>query len=222
MQSALDTFRLNMSRVRDLGAMYSTLKAQTTQVIDFSDILRAELVLAVSAFDHYIHEIVRIGMIESYRGNRPYTPAFMRFSVTLEKVLLGIANPQKVDWLESEIRSSHSWQSFQQADKVADAVRLVSSVKLWEEVAQHLGAQARDVKLQMNLIVDRRNKIAHEADTYSRYRDGRWPIDEETVDDADMYSISPGGRWPIDEETVDDSVDFLEQVAEAIFTIINS
>ena len=62
MQTVINQFRANIVRVRDLGVIYSALKAQTTGAIDLSDILRTELVMAVSALDHYIHEIVRLGM----------------------------------------------------------------------------------------------------------------------------------------------------------------
>ncbi|MCX2971959.1 hypothetical protein OSB71_24420, partial [Streptomyces sp. JHD 1] len=68
-------------------------------------------------------------------------------------------------WLEQEIREQHGYLSFQQPDKVADAFRLVSDVSLWVEVAKHLGLRPEDVKRQLKLIADRRNKIAHEADT---------------------------------------------------------
>jgi hypothetical protein len=199
MKEAIDEFRVNMGRVRNLGAIYQTLRNQMTPIVDLSDILRAELVLAVSAFDHYIHALTRIGMIEVYRGHRPQTPAFLRFAVSLENILQGMADPQNINWLNHEIQTRHGWQSFQQPDKVADAIRHISQVRLWEEVASQLGRTAQDVKQQLNLIVDRRNKIAHEADRNPEY---------------------PVNRWPIDEEMVDTSIRFIEDIAETIFTII--
>ncbi len=167
--------------------------------VDLSDILRAELVLAVSAFDYYIHALTKAGMIEVYRGHRTQTPAFLRFAVSLENILQGMADPQNIDWLDYEIQTRHGWQSFQHPDKVADAIRHISQVRLWEEVASQLGRTAQDVKLQLNLIIDRRNKIAHEADRSTE---------------------SPENRWPIDEEMVDTSIRFIEDIAETIFTSI--
>jgi len=192
-------FRKNIARVHNLGTIHKALEAQTTGAIDLSDILRAELVMAVSALDHYIHEIVRKGMLEVYRGNRPETPAFLRFDISLESVRLGIAAPTSDHWLDNEIRIRHSWRSFQQADNIADAVRLISGVKLWQEVANHLRMTSQDVKTQLNLIVDRRNKIAHEAD---------------------IDPTLPSRRWPINETLVDDAVNFIEQVAETIYKIL--
>jgi hypothetical protein len=199
MQAAIDQFRANIDRIRNLGAIHRALKAQTTEVIDLSDILRAELVMAVSALDHYIHEIVRIGMLEIYHGNRAKTAAFLRFSISLDSALQGITTPTSDDWLDNEIRVRHGWQSFQQADKVADAIRLISDVSLWEEIANQLGRNSQDVKRQLNLIVGRRNQIAHEADINPTF---------------------PGERWPIDEALVDDAISFIEQIAETIYQVL--
>jgi len=44
MQSALDQFRISISRVRDLIALHNSIKAQSTDALDLSDILRAGLV----------------------------------------------------------------------------------------------------------------------------------------------------------------------------------
>jgi hypothetical protein len=103
-------------------------------------------------------------------------------------------------WLEDEVRERLSYQSFQQPEKIADAIRLISDKKLWEEVAQTLGRSAKEVKQQLSAIVDRRNKIAHEAD-----------IDP-------TYNI--GSRWYIDEILVSDAVNFVEQVVESIHQIL--
>ncbi|MEH2291576.1 hypothetical protein [Nostoc sp.] len=123
MQSALDQFRISIQRVRDLIALHTSVKAQATAVLDLSDILRAALVLTVSALDYYIHEVATI-----------------------------MSKPSK------------------------------------------------DIKQQLTLIVDRRNKIAHEAD-----------IDP---------TLNIGNRWYIDESMVGDTVDYIGQVVESIHQIL--
>ena len=201
MQSAIDLFRISIARVRDLIAVHNSLKAQASSVLDISDMLRAALVLAVSALDYYIHEIVRIGMLEIHRGERPEPPAFSGFQISLGNARAGINAEQNIDsWLEDEIRQRHSYKSFQQQKAIADAVRLICEKKLWEEVSINMGSPAKDIKQQLSLIVDRRNKIAHEAD-----------IDP---------TLSLGNRWPIDELLVNEAVNFLEQVVESIHNIL--
>ena len=135
MQVAIDQFRVNIARVRNLGAIHNTLNAQITAAIDLSDILRSELVMAVSALDYYIHEIVRLGMLEVYRGTRPETSTFPRFQISLKNVRQAVSTPTSDDWLENEIRERHSWRSFQQPDHIAEAIRLISDIRLWEQVS---------------------------------------------------------------------------------------
>ncbi|HBK96465.1 MAG TPA: hypothetical protein DD001_03620 [Microcoleaceae bacterium UBA10368] len=204
MQSAIDQFRISIARVRHLIAVHNSLKAQASSVLDLSDMLRASLVLAVSALDYYIHEVVRIGMLEIHRGQRPEPPAFSGFQISLGSARVGINAGQNIDsWLEDEIRQRHSYKSFQKPDNIAEAVRLICDKNLWEAVSINMGRlakDAKDIKQQLSRIVDRRNKIAHEAD----------------IDPA--YSI--GDRWPIDELLVNEAVDFLEQVVESIHKIL--
>ncbi|EKV01157.1 hypothetical protein Lepto7375DRAFT_3300 [Leptolyngbya sp. PCC 7375] len=244
MQSALDQFRISIARVRDLIAIYNSVQMQATTALDLTDMLRAALVMAVSALDYYIHEVVTLSMLEIHRGQRPEPvvsrnssqSAFSRFKVslgnarqerltalditslkndiqqalgsaftaeshTLNEVLpilsRSISNRLNSNsWLEDEIRQTLSYKSFQQPNNIADAIRLISDVSLWVSVANILGKPTEMVKQQLTFIVDRRNKIAHEAD-------------------IDMtYGI--GNRWPIDEDLVNEAVTFIEQLIEAI------
>jgi hypothetical protein len=64
MQSALNAFANNLERVRYLHALHASFSGRVTAVVGLSDLLRAEVVLAVSALDHYIHELTRVGMLE--------------------------------------------------------------------------------------------------------------------------------------------------------------
>lgn len=250
MQSALDQFKISIARVRDLIALHNSLKAQATPALDLSDMLRAALVLAVSALDYYIHEVVTLGMLEIHRGQRlepsasanTSQSAFSRFQISLgggrqERIIaLDIASwleseirlnygdvflqqPHTISsllpvlskmmenklnnasWLEDEIRERLGYQSYQQPDKIADAIRLISDKKLWDEVAAQMGKPTKDIKQQLSAIVERRNKIAHEAD-----------IDP---------TFNIGNRWNIDEALVTDAVDFIEQMVEKIHQVLS-
>ncbi|MGB3401724.1 MAG: HEPN domain-containing protein [Microcoleaceae cyanobacterium] len=245
MQSALDQFRISIARVRDLISLYNSIQAQSTSALDLSDILRAAIVLTVSALDYYIHEVVTLGMLEIHRDQRPepnpganssqsafsrfqvslggarterliaikiaawleseiqqnQSSAFLQQSHTISSLLPIIENSvlnqlNNTAWLEDEIRERLGYQSFQQPDKIADAVRLISDKKLWDEVAIKLAKPAKNIKQELSAIVDRRNKIAHEAD-----------IDP---------NFGIGSRWNIDEALVSDAVNFIEQVVESI------
>ena len=249
MQSAINQFRISIRRVKDLIALHNSINVQSTSVLDLSDILRATIVLTVSALDYYIHEVVTLGMLEIYRGQRAEPAvsantsksAFSRFKVSLggarqdRQIALDISSWLETEiqsnygsellensntisnllpiisnsivnrlnntaWLENEIRETLGYQSFQQPEKIADAIRLISYKKLWQEVANNMNKSAKDIKQQLTLIVDRRNKIAHEAD-----------IDP---------TFNIGNRWPIDEILVSETIDFIEELVENIHQVL--
>jgi hypothetical protein len=200
MQDAIDQFRLNIGHVRNIHAIHGAFSSRITSALDLSDLLRSQIVMAVSALDHYVHEATRIGMLESLDGRRPQTPAFQRFAVSLDSALQ-IRTATSNIWLETEIRSRHGFLSFQQPDKIADAIRLISPIELWNEVGVSLNKPAADIKSKLQLIVDRRNKIAHEADI-----DPTYP--------------GSGVRWPITASMVSDAANFIEEICETIHTRI--
>lgn len=195
MNSALEQFESNIQRTRTLAAIHNVLGTRTTSALDTSDILRSALVLAVSALDQYVHEIVRLGILEIYRGRRTHTSSSLKFGVSLRSALQIRVTPEDDSWLDSEIREHHSWQSFEHPDRIADAIRLISDMSLWDTVASDLGSDTSDVKQRLKLIVDRRNKITHEADIDPSF---------------------PNARWPIDDQMVFDSITFVEQVVHSI------
>ena len=202
MLDILEQFRENIRRVQALGGLYDVLNQQTTPALDLTDLLRSQIVMAVSALDHYVHEITRIGMLEVYSGKRPQTPAFLRFQVTMEATLQGISTGQGNDsWLDEEIRKKHGYLAFQHPDRIADAIRLFSSCTLWISVALELNLEVEDVKTELQLIVDRRNQIAHESDLDSRKPGGN------------RFTISPS-----DTERI---INFIQDIGEAIYVVVN-
>jgi RiboL-PSP-HEPN len=202
MLSAIEQFRANLLAVRNLDAIYRAVNALNTVALDLSDILRAEIVMIVSALDQYVHEVTRLGMLEIYQGQRTQTAAFLQFPITMESALLGISAPLDESWLDDQIKTRHGFQSFQTPDKIANAVRLFSDKPLWNEVAARMNIPPDNLKQRLKLIIERRNKIAHEADSNP------------------SFPYFPGKRWTIDEGDVKDSIDFIEQVAETIHLVV--
>lgn len=159
MQSALRQFHISLNRVRDLIALHNSLKAQSTQVLDLSDILRSALVLAVSALDYYIHEVVTLAMLEIYRDQRDEPPpsrnssrsSFGRFQVPLGEVKqerLTLLNIE--DWLEDEIRISQGEKFLEGSYRLGELLpyisqamrnRLQDSLWLELEIRQRLSYQ---------------------------------------------------------------------------------
>lgn len=91
MQSVLNQFNISIHRVRELIALHNSLKTQANNTLDVSDILRAALVLAVSALDYYIHEVVTLGMLEIYQGQRSEPQSSKQSAFAPFQVSLGAA-----------------------------------------------------------------------------------------------------------------------------------
>lgn len=202
MLSILQQFRENIERARALGGLHDVLNQQATSALDLTDLLRSQVVMVVSALDHHVHEITRAGMLEVYSGKRPQTAAFLRFQVTMEAALQGISAVQGNDgWLDEEIRKKHGYLAFQHPDRIADAIRLFSSCTLWISVASELNLEVEAVKTELQLIVNRRNQIAHEADLDSR---------------------TPGrNRFTITSSDTERIINFIQDVGEAIYVVVN-
>lgn len=187
-------FDASIARVRSLHALHAGFSAQLTTAVDLSDILRAEFVLIVSALDFYVHERTRTDMLDVWNGVRPATDAFDKWGVSLANTRSAIASANSA-WLDAEIRTRHGFLAFQQPDKIADAIRLVSATPLWERLSHRLGQPAVDLKSTLKLIVERRNKIAHEADLDPSF---------------------PGAMWPIARIDCEDALSFVEAIVGAI------
>lgn len=194
MQQALNSFKECIERARHLGGLFSALSRLVTPVVDSSDLLRAQIVLAVSALDYFIHEITLHGMIETFEGNRPATDAFLKYKVSGSVCLAMVG--QEVTAFMNDVKERNSFLSFQQPEKIAEAIRMFHGQPLWRGVAVRLGNSESTVKDQLRLVVERRNKIAHEADIDPSF---------------------PGVRWPITLQDTMDSITFIERVGQAIF-----
>jgi hypothetical protein len=123
-------------------------------------------------------------MIETALGHRVPTDAFRRFSVSTQAALRAAQGAPPTTWMDEEIRRQHGHVSFQHPDKIADAIRLIWDQPLWTTIAPHIGKTAADLKQTLQLIVARRNQIAHEADRDPTPPHERWPITHTDVEAA--------------------------------------
>ena len=82
-----------------------------------------------------------------------------------------------------EVRGKLSRVTYQFPEDIAEGIRLVSGIELWNEIALAKGAApaaktalAKSLKRDLSLIVERRNKIAHEGDLQRSIPRIPWPI----------------------------------------------
>jgi len=208
MQQAFNQFKKNIQTTKELDALYNHLVLEMKLPIDLSDILRSQLVYAVSALDKLIHELVRIGMLQSFLGQRTKTLKFNGFTISLETYskiqqlsqsteTLQLEGPEY--FFEQEIIIKHKHLSFQDPDKISDALSLIWEEKQkWQRIALSLNMSDDYLKKRLKNIVSRRNQIAHEAD----------------------IDIQTNLRNSIDENDAKESVDFIFNLGESIFKLV--
>ena len=202
MNRAIQQFETNLNSVKQLGVIYLAFVNKITQAISLDELLRAEFVLAVGALDCYVHDVVRIGMGGLFKAAQREPNAYLNFAVSLDfvkKLLLESSGTEKLSLFEQEIRRLHAYRTFQTAENISQALSFIGIKAIWDKVGTILGMNSSDVRTQLDLIVDRRNRIVHESD----------------VDP----SLGIGNKYPIDFLLVDRAVGFLNSVAHAIHQI---
>lgn len=201
-----------------METLYRHLKDDLELLDDLSDMLRAQWVYAVSALDKLIHELVRIGMLQAFVGNRTKTNAFNSFSMSLKTHLeiqqvaiqLAIQVIQSTNtplletpehFFEQEIIVKHKLLAFQEPGKITEALSLIwKEEHKWQKIASSLNMPEDKVRNDLKSIVSRRNQIVHEAD-----------IDLQT-----------NLRKDIDETDVKEAVEFILKLGESIFNAVSS
>lgn len=186
MINPIERFRENINRARHFYNMYVSLEKSTTNIVDVSDILRAEIVMGVSALDNYVHEVVRVGMVQIFEGERQKTEMYKKFEIPLDHIPKVEDEEKGYRWFELLVKNKNSHKTFQNPNKINSAIRLVLDVNnIWDEIARETkGSTGKELRNRMSLIVDRRNKIAHESDRDRSKQTGRWPIDQHMVEDS--------------------------------------
>jgi len=148
-------------------------------------------------------------MIDIFEGRRVTCPGYLRFQVSSE-VLDRIRNSETSSAssaaFDLEVREKTGLLTFQDPEKIADGVRLFSEVELWNNVALELGANpatkitvAKTVKRDLSLIIQRRNKIAHEGD---------------------LQPSAPREPWGIKQSDVVYVADLIEKIVRAIDVVV--
>jgi len=167
MLNAKGVFHKNIQQVHELGAVYDHLSNLLDIPKQFDDLLRSQIVNAVSAFDKLMHDLIRIGMVKIFENQRPSTGKYMNETIAIQHLptLMAGAIPPAAVRFENIVREKLSKLSFQDPTKIADGLSYIwDENQKWQQIALGLGMSDGDAKIKQKLIVTRRNAIVHEAD----------------------------------------------------------
>lgn len=216
----LSLFDKTVENSRSLSTLYINLR-DTVGIEDCynNNLLKAQLVNVVSAFDMFVHSIVKKGVIEIFNKTRKETQKFQSFAFQAKTILrlLEVMTPNFVPSssedipeiiLEKELSNKLSFMSFQSPDKVVDALSLIWSephkIQVLADVMALEGTtsneKANNLKQKLTTIIERRNKIVHEGD------------------------IEPLTHTPrsIELQDVSDATSFIQSLAHSIYSKVTS
>lgn len=168
MKTAITLFQNNRLRILDLGTIYDVLIAKVPLIeTQAEEILRAQVVLMVSAFDTFIHDCVRIGIVRQFTSTGLLSNSLKSYPIPFED-FQAINNIQTVadraTYLDGVIKKVNAKDSYQSPSSVEYALGLLGVTSMWTKLSPIMKMPASDIKAELANIVNRRNKIAHESD----------------------------------------------------------
>ncbi|MCW5627593.1 MAG: hypothetical protein KIT47_01920 [Rhodoferax sp.] len=167
MHNAKARFRANLVQVAELGSLHDHLVGTVAIPNAFDDLLRSELVYGVSALDKLVHDLIRIGMVQTFVGTRPATPKYLSEGIqlrSLNSLSVGSIPPPEVAF-EQIVREKLRHLSFQDPVKLADGLGYIwPDAQKWQVLAAALGMSDEAARTRLRLLATRRNAIVHEAD----------------------------------------------------------
>lgn len=200
-----EAFHRNIAYARSMVDAGRSIAALRAQAVDVGDFYRAAWVQAVSAIDHWFHEVLYRRVAERAGQDADALPRQLaRFELpllTVEAIRRG--DVTLADATADHVRTRWSNAALQNPRKISEALKLVTDVDVWAEAAKSLNEwhhgrtamSAQSLKKRYSEITERRNRIAHDADLL----------------DGDLSN-----RRPITDADVTDAIDWLERIALAI------
>jgi hypothetical protein len=164
MSNQREIFNKNIEQVLIIDSIFKYMESQVT-AFDISELLRAEFVLIVSALDYYIHGVVRDGLIDQLNSTDNCNANNLCIPFSTVKVLLHInSKEEQKRVLNEQIKNITSKDSYQAPRAIEKALSMIDVKKVWTKISDFSGKSAVDIRDTLSIVINRRNKIAHEAD----------------------------------------------------------
>ncbi|WP_162940132.1 hypothetical protein [Gryllotalpicola protaetiae] len=133
--------------------------------VDASDMYRAGLVQIVSAMDHYFHGVVLDRAVDLIVGRTSSNTASTKVGVSFDAVrqIIAASTPAERELAaRTHVSQRLALETYQKPDDIGAALAVVGIPKIWSAA---FGAAAGGTKVALGVIVTRRNRIVHQADS---------------------------------------------------------
>ena len=186
---AITNFDQNINSVNELVRLYEIIDDQLPLLKEQSgEILRAIIVLSVSALDNFLHDYYRTEIVEAYLGTG-------NFNIQFDKVRISIKGMGEIDssssiaekrkYLTDELRKIQKTDSYQSGKSIENLFITLNIKGIWTQLEKIgiNGMKANDIKNELSNIIDRRNKISHESD-WDFINQKKYPISLRDINDV--------------------------------------
>lgn len=173
-----ESFKSAISRARHLVGVFTHLSGIHTNALDVSDILRASVVLGISALDHLVHQLFLAEVRTRAEAGRSIKKLEIPFSILCHDDI------ERVEKIVEYVRGRNSYLTFVHPDKLGEVLNYFFEHP-WNSISSHLGMPTTEVKQRLRRLYSWRNRIAHEADINPSYAGvALWPIAQDDVQDG--------------------------------------
>jgi hypothetical protein len=167
MSRAHAVFKRNIAEAKQLSALHEFLNRNMNLPMSHDDILRAQLVNCVSAFDKLIHDLILDGVLEIYLGRKAPTSKYLNEALPLSTYIRmqSATIPPPEYFFKEAMFTKLKTVSYQDPSKIADGLSYIwDESHKWVKIANEMGTTDDALKRDLRLIATRRNSIVHEAD----------------------------------------------------------
>lgn len=166
MNTAYNAFCTIIQDTRNSDVVYDYLDNIVKPPYDYSDLLRWQWAQSVSALDKLIHDLIRIGMVQTYQGLRTPAAKYRSFAIDMDCFSQMQQMPLlAVTFFEAQIVHKLSFQSFQEPNKISDGLSFIwNETNKWKKISASMGLDENYLRTKLKNISIRRNQIVHEGD----------------------------------------------------------
>lgn len=166
---AIQNFNQNIASCEEMITLYESVENILSLEEKAKDILRATIVLSISALDTYLHDFFRTEIVDAYFGISNYEVNLDKVKINmdlLKTVSLAETDGEKRNILTQGVRTMLKTDSFQSSKSIEFVLSTLGIKKVWAKLEEKgvNNLQANEIREELSSIVDRRNKIAHESD----------------------------------------------------------
>lgn len=157
-------FQSNVNRARDLVALGQSIGSMTAGRVDASDVYRASLVQGVAALDHYVHGVILDRSVDILLSRLPSPTATSKIGLpvsAVQEILQATSPAEQEQRARTHLVARLGRETFQRSSAIGDGMASVGVPQVW---ANGFNGPPRPYLLALDLVVSRRNRIAHECD----------------------------------------------------------